>query len=441
VRFRGVLLFVLGFFSALASSAVAASGAQVVPGSHQAAPSFGIPFPASHDPQEWQAWHQRVRAQFEARRGTHTHANDSGGNVSSGIIETIAGAAPFQKPVNALKTGLGQIQGIAEDGGGNLYIASCDLGVVLKVDSASNTTVYAGRPLATGPAASTGDGGPATSARLPCPTGLALDASGNLYISDREAATVRVVNAATGVIQTIAGTPGQWGHTGDGGPATAATLGYPTGLALDGNGKLFILDGYIREMDLASGLIRSIAGGAPNPVSCILSATTTCPATLVTFIASGSAIVFAQGRLYVGLQGINEGNVFLDGSIVSIDPSSGTMQLIAGGGPNAGTSSTYPAIGAEIAPWNLTVDAVGNLFVSSPGLPLGSWAIHYPSAPSIQELLASDHTLHVIAGNGDSYDYSGSSDGGAATTAGLGFPEAIGFAHSPSGEILRRSQA
>ena len=432
MRFRNVLLLFAAFFSVLASSAVAASG-QVVPGSQWAAPWFGVPFPASQNPREWQAWHERVRAQLDARRATHAHANASG-TASSGIIETIAGAAPFQKPVNALKTGLGQIQGIAEDGSGNLYIASCDLGVVLKVDSASNTTVYAGQPLATGPALSSGDGGPATSARLPCPSGLALDATGNLYISDTVAATVRVVDAATGIIQTIAGTPGQWGHTGDGGPATAATLGYPTGLALDGNGKLFILDGYIREIDLASGLIRSIAGGAPNPVSCILSATTTCPATLVTFIASGSTIVFAQGRLYVGLQGINEGNVFLDGSIVSIDPSSGTMQLIAGGGPNAGTSSTYPAIGAEIAPWNLTVDAVGNLFVSSPGLPLGSWAIHYPSAPSIQELLASDHTLHVIAGNGDSYDYSGSGDGGAATTAGLGFPEAICL--SPTGSVV-----
>jgi hypothetical protein len=91
---------------------------------------FGIPFPASRDPREWQVWHERVRAQLEAGRSTHARANASG-TASSGIIETIAGAAPFQKPVNALKTGFGQIQGIAEDSSGNLYVASCDLGVVL----------------------------------------------------------------------------------------------------------------------------------------------------------------------------------------------------------------------------------------------------------------------------------------------------------------------
>ena len=109
MTFRGVLLFLVGFFSALASPAVEAPTGQVVPGSHQAAPRvtaspFGIPFPPSRNPQEWQAWHQRVRAQLEARRNTRARANASG-TGSSGIIEAIAGAAPFQKPVNGLKTG------------------------------------------------------------------------------------------------------------------------------------------------------------------------------------------------------------------------------------------------------------------------------------------------------------------------------------------------
>ena len=398
---------------------------------------FSIPFPASRNPQAWQEWHKRVRAQLEARRNTRARANASG-TGSNGIIETIAGAAPFQKPVNSLKTGLGQIQGIAEDSNGNLYVASCDLGAVLKIDSASNTTVYAGQPLAPGPAASTGDGDPATSARLVCPSGLALDTTGNLYISDTELGTVRVVDAATGVIQTIAGTPGQrdyGGNGGDGGPATAATLGSPTGLALDGNGDLFIEDGgFIRKVNLTTGVIQSIAGGVPSPVPCALSATTSCPAAQVAYATLGSTIVFAQGHLYVGLELINEGNALLDGSIVSIDPSSGTMELIAGGGPNAGTSSTYPAIGQEIDPRGLAADAAGNLFFTSPAQALGFWVIHYPSAPSIVKLSATDHTLHVVAGNGDPHDYSGSGDGGAATMAGLGYPEAICL--SPTGSVV-----
>ena len=106
------------------------------------------------------------------------------------MIETLAGAAPFQQPVNALKTGFGnEVEALTEDSGGNLYVASCDLGVVLKIDSSSNTTVYAGTPLAVGPAVSTGDGVPAASARIGCPAGLALDSSNNLYISDAFSAT------------------------------------------------------------------------------------------------------------------------------------------------------------------------------------------------------------------------------------------------------------
>ena len=145
MRLRGVLLFLAVFFSAFSSSAVAASSGQVVPGSRQAAPSvspFGIPFPASRNQQEWQVWRQRVRMQLESRRSTRARAN-AAGTGSSGIIETIAGAAPFQKPVNALKTGCGQIQSIAEDTNGNLYVASCDLGVVLKVDLSSSSIAFA----------------------------------------------------------------------------------------------------------------------------------------------------------------------------------------------------------------------------------------------------------------------------------------------------------
>ena len=73
----------------------------------------------------------RYSWRLDARRSVRPNA---GGTASGGIIETIAGAAPFQKPVNALKTGFGWGLGIVEDGTGNLYVASCDLGVVLKID-------------------------------------------------------------------------------------------------------------------------------------------------------------------------------------------------------------------------------------------------------------------------------------------------------------------
>ena len=86
-----------------------------------------------------------------------------------------------------------------------------------------------------------GDGGPATSAALWNPTGVAADGSGNLFIADHDNQAVRRLDAATGIITTVAGT-GTPGFTGDGGDATSASLSLPSGVAVDGSGNLFIAD-------------------------------------------------------------------------------------------------------------------------------------------------------------------------------------------------------
>jgi Bacterial Ig-like domain (group 3) len=439
VRFRGVLLFLVGFFSALASSAVAAPAGQVVPGNHQAAPRvtaspLGIPFPASRDPQQWQAWHQRVRAQLEARRNTRARANASG-KGSSGIIETIAGAVPFQKPVNALQTGFGFVPGIVEDSAGNLYVASCDLGVVLKVDPSSNTTVYAGRPLAVGPATSTGDGGPATSARLPCPSGLAMDTANNLYISDNEIGTVRAVDGTTGIIQTIAGTPRQFGHSGDGGPGTAALLEYPTGVALDGQGNLFIEDlDYLWRLNLTTGIIQTLAGVGASTTGCNPSVSQTCAALETNFYFLGSNIAVSHGYLYAAPLFINYASGSLSPSVVRIGLSSGIVQLLAGGGASAGTSTTYPAIGLDINPQGMTMDSAANVYIAGPNqLPdSGPLPNNSPWVNSIEELMAADNTIRVIAGITSPNAPGG--DGGPATSAILGFPGDICL--SPKGDVV-----
>jgi hypothetical protein len=407
VTFRGVLLLLAVLCAAL-PSAVQAAPSQVAPAGRQvnqgvAASPFGNPLPARSDPQAWQTWRQQVEAQLAARRAAGSRPNNASGSASGGIIETIAGAVPFQKPVNALKTGFGRLQGIAEDGSGNLYIASCDLGVVLKVDSSSNTTVYAGQPLATGPAVASGDGGPATSARLPCPYGLVFDGAGDLYIADPEAGSVRVVDAATGIIQTIAG---------NGGPVAAAMLlEDPTGLTLDGMGNLFIADGeFVREVNLATGVVQTIAGSEPTGVQCALSASNTCPATQVSLSLYGSMAVF-QNHLYAGLNAARAANnQVLRGAIVSIDLSTGVMQLLAGGGSYAGTSPTYPGIGKDYALLGLTADAKGNVYFTD------------FSSNLVDALAASDHTVTVVAGSPAS-GYSG--DGGPATMAALFGPVAI----------------
>src|ERR1035438_10136384 len=111
----------------------------------------------------------------------------------------------------------------------------------------------------------TGDGGPAINAtlfpHLP-DAGLAIDSAGNLYISDAYNHAIRMVNASTGVITTIAGN-GNPGFFGDGGPASKALLFYPSGVALDSAGNLYISDQYnyrVRKVTAATGVITTVAG-------------------------------------------------------------------------------------------------------------------------------------------------------------------------------------
>ena len=147
-------------------------------------------------------------------------------------------------------------RGIALDDVGNLYVVDTDNQRVLKVDTGGTITTVAGN----GDAGFSGDGGPATSARLSRPTGVALDGAGNLYITDSANQRIRKVDTS-GTITTVAGT-GEVGFSGDGGPATSARLSGPRGIALDGAGNLYIADNAnhrIRKVD-TSGTITTVAG-------------------------------------------------------------------------------------------------------------------------------------------------------------------------------------
>lgn len=146
--------------------------------------------------------------------------------------------------------------GTAIDAAGNVYIADTYNYRVRKVDATGIITTFAG----TGVPGYSGDDSAATAAELKWPVGVAVDAAGNVYISDGEVHCIRMVNTA-GIITTFAGT-GTYGYNGDNIPATTAELNIPLGIATDGSGNLYICDGAnyrLRKIN-ASGIITTIAG-------------------------------------------------------------------------------------------------------------------------------------------------------------------------------------
>jgi trimeric autotransporter adhesin len=180
----------------------------------------------------------------------------------TGIISTIAGTGAYGATGDgglAVSATLSSPTGIAVDGSGNLYIADQGNHKVRKVSTSDGRiSTVAGN----GTSAFTGDGGLATAASLYSPMDVAVDASGNLYISDRGNHRLRKVTAADGKITTLAGT-GTAAYGGDGGLAIGASLNEPNGIAVDANGNVYVADrsnNRIRKINAADGIITTIAG-------------------------------------------------------------------------------------------------------------------------------------------------------------------------------------
>lgn len=190
---------------------------------------------------------------------------------TSGIISTYAGTGINGYSGDgglATNAKLKRPMGITTDNQGNVYVADQDAFNVRKITPAGIITTYAGNVTGKG---YSGDGGPATNANFSHIWGLATDQSGNLYISDGGNfpsdgnSRIRKVNTA-GIVTTIAGN-GSYGYSGDNGPATLATLNQPTGISVDNSYNIFISDAYnhrIRKVD-PLGTITTIAGtGVPG---------------------------------------------------------------------------------------------------------------------------------------------------------------------------------
>ena len=200
---------------------------------------------------------------------------DSGDNVvreitPDGNIHRFAGTGVAGSALPGGRAAYAELdhpEDVAVNAGGGVFIADTYNNRVLEVTPQGSIRVVAG----TGRAGYGGDNGPATRAELNQPTGVAVDAQGNLYIADSANNVIRRVDAKTGIITTVAGdyaadkaNDGLGGFSGDGGPATSAQLNDPQGVAVDGAGDLFIADTFnnaIREVTPA-GIISTVVNHA-----------------------------------------------------------------------------------------------------------------------------------------------------------------------------------
>ena len=268
--------------------------------------------------------------------------------VSNGVITTVAGGGFSGLGDNGPATSatLYLPYGVAVDPAGNLYIAEYYRCLIRKVSNGVITTVAGGGP------SYLGDNVPAASVHLYAPPGVAVDAAGNLYIADTGNQIVRKVSG--GVITTVAGSGASiyGGFSGDNGPATSAQLSNPAGVAVDAAGNLYIADSSNdRIRKVANGVITTVVGtGTPG------FAGDNGPATSAELSAPNGVAVDSAGNLYIA--------DYYNNRIRKV--SNGVITTVAGGGASFGDNG--PATSAQLyEPWGVAVDSAGNLYIADSG--------------------------------------------------------------------------
>jgi sugar lactone lactonase YvrE len=288
-------------------------------------------------------------------------------NRSTGLLTSIAGTLSSNGysgdggPATSAK--LNFPQGVALDSAGNLFIAdtgnNCIRKVVLSTGVIS-TIAGVSVPLSGCTPGFSGDNGAATGATLNGPLAVALDSSGSLlYIADTGNNVIRKIVLSTGVITTVAGTPGAGGYSGDGGLATSANLHNPQSVAVDSSGNLYIADTanfVIREV--SGGNISTVAGNNTSGGGC--QTTTSCnnagPATSAQLNNPQGVAVDSSGNLYIADTGNNIIRKVAGGTISTV-VGNGTAGFVAG-------SATRAEL---LAPNALAFDSSGTLYIDDAG--------------------------------------------------------------------------
>lgn len=321
---------------------------------------------------------------------------------SSGLVNTVAGNGfPGYSGDGGPATSaqVNQPNGLALDASGNLYFSDTGNNVIRMVDNSGNIHTIAGN----GTAGFSGDGGAATSASLDSPHGLAFDTTGNLYIADDLNNRVRIVSglgSGTVTINTYAGNGGT-GENGDGGLASSAAVGFPRGVMV-ANGTLYIAtagQARIRQVNLTSQIINTYAGstvGYDGDGNPPLSSM---------FVSPTGMMVDSLGDVLI----VDTGN----DRVRKVNAAGTTVSTSVGGYVGDGGVATN---GCLNSPENVAFDSAGNFYVVE------------GNGNRVREV--SGGNISTLAGTGVT-GYSG--DGGLATAAKINSP--AGVAADPSGNI------
>ena len=281
----------------------------------------------------------------------------------------------------------------AFDSAGNLYICESTNHIIRRVDAATGVvTTVAG----TGEQGYSGDGGPATEATMYEPYSLAVASDGSIYVVDRLNAVIRKVDGSTGVITTVAGT-GEQGYSGDGGPGTEAQMREPNDCFLDGRGGLLIADVQdqrIRRLDLATGIIDTFAGNGEKERS-----GNGRPATEAGILGARAVCMDGSGNTYIAER---------EGNGVRMVGADGLMRTLAGDTTELGYSGDggHALAATWAGPKGIRCDARDNVIVTD------------TENHAIRRIDRGTGFVTTIAGG----RLGGHGDGGPATEAGLDRP-------------------
>ena len=311
--------------------------------------------------------------------------------IVSGLMATCASAADVVTIAGTGVSGLehgeqiatqslvGEPYGLSKGPDGALYICEIATHVVRRLDEETGKIIIVA---GTGKQGYSGDGGPATDAELNEPYEVRFDAVGNMFFVEMKNNVVRRIDAKSGIISTVAGT-GAVGFSGDGGPATKATLNRPHSITLDDKGNLYICDignHRIRVVNLKSGVIETFAGtGArrPTPDGAPLKGTP----------LNGPRALDFDGKhsLYLALR---EGN-----TVYRIDLRTKTLHHLAGTGEKGFSGNGGPAKLATLSgPKGIAIGPNGDVFLAD------------TESHSIRVIRAATATLEVLVGDGQRGD-------------------------------------